>query len=58
MEVLKTAGGMLNFFNSLSNGTLIELAQNDWRSLELLCSVLTIDLQLLEEKTLYDKDVI
>ena len=48
---LKITGGVLNFFNNISDDILIELTQNDWDSLELLCSALTIDLQLLKENS-------
>jgi|TARA_B110000503_G_scaffold56017_1_gene89858 hypothetical protein len=44
-----TTGSSLSFFDSLPDDVLIELAQNNWRSLELLCAAITVDLQLLKE---------
>ena len=44
-----TTGSSLSFFDSLPDDVLIELAQNNWRSLELLCDAITVDLQLLKE---------
>ena len=49
-----TTGSSLSFFDSLPDDVLIELAQNNWYSLELLCSALTIDLQLLKENSYED----
>ena len=54
MELSITTGGVLSFFNNISDEVLIELAQNNWYSLELLCSALTIDLQLLKEGSYED----
>jgi len=39
----------LEFFLSLPDDVLIEIALNDWESLEKLCSSLSLDLQLMEE---------
>ena len=37
-------------FNSLSEETLIQIADKDWESLERLCIALTLDIQLIKEE--------
>lgn len=39
----------IEFFLSLPDDLLVEIALKDWESLEKLCVALTIDLQLLRE---------
>ena len=39
----------LEFFLSLPDDVLIEIALKDWESLEKLCSSLSLDLQLMKE---------
>jgi hypothetical protein len=45
--------GIIDIFNSLSDETLIQIAENDWESLERLCWALTIDVQLLKQEIEY-----
>jgi len=40
----------LKFFYSIPDDVLVNIALNDWESLEALCAGLSIDLYLLEEK--------
>jgi hypothetical protein len=49
MEASKKTGWVLDFFNSIPDDILVEIAQSSWDSLESLCDALTIDLQLLKE---------
>tara|TARA_R110000822_G_scaffold180992_1_gene320675 strand:+ start:70 stop:252 length:183 start_codon:yes stop_codon:yes gene_type:complete len=42
-------GGALNFFLSIPDDLLVQIAKNDWESLENLCIALTIDVQLMKE---------
>ena len=37
------------FFYGLPDNILVEIAENDWEGLELLCKALSIDLQLEKE---------
>ena len=37
------------FFYGLPDNVLVEIAENDWEGLELLCKALSIDLQLEKE---------
>lgn len=39
----------IEFFLSIPDELLVEIASNDWESLERLCWALSIDLQLLKE---------
>jgi len=39
----------LEFFLSIPDDLLVEIAVKDWESLEMLCIALTMDLQLLKE---------
>jgi hypothetical protein len=41
--------GALEFFDSLPDEVLVEIALNDWPALISICSALSIDLQLLKE---------
>jgi hypothetical protein len=40
----------LEFFLSIPDDLLVEIAVKDWESLEMLCIALTMDLQLLKEE--------
>jgi hypothetical protein len=50
---MKIKGGAFEFFQTLPDKLLLEIAINDWESLEKLCMALTIDVQLLKE-SLYE----
>lgn len=39
----------IEFFYSIPDDILVEIALNDWAALELLCAALAIDLQILKE---------
>jgi hypothetical protein len=39
----------IEFFYSIPDDLLVEIALKDWESLEKLCTALTLDLQLLRE---------
>jgi len=41
--------GALEFFFSIPDEILVEIAKNDWEALEKLCIALTLDLQLIRE---------
>jgi len=41
--------GSIEFFLSIPDELLVEIATYDWESLEKLCVALTIDLQLIKE---------
>ena len=43
------AGDAIEFFMSLPNDVLVEIADKDWEALERLCSALALDIQLLKE---------
>jgi hypothetical protein len=45
--------GTIEFFQSLPDDLMVQIAINDWRSLERLCFALTLDIQLLKE-SLYE----
>lgn len=40
----------IEFFHSIPDDILIEIALKDWKSLEALCQGLSIDIQLLKEE--------
>lgn len=40
----------IEFFYSIPNDVLVEIALKDWKSLETLCQGLAIDIQLQKEK--------
>ena len=42
-------GDAVEFFMSLPNEVLVDIASNDWKALESLCSALSLDIQLLNE---------
>jgi hypothetical protein len=50
---MKIEGGVLEFFQTIPDDTLVQVAINDWKSLERLCFALTLDIQLLK-KSLYE----
>jgi hypothetical protein len=50
---MKIKGGVFEFFQTISDNLLIQIAINDWESLERLCFALTLDIQLLKE-SLYE----
>ena len=41
--------GALEFFLSIPDDLLVEIATHDWKSLERLCTALTLDLYFLKE---------
>jgi hypothetical protein len=49
------SGNVIEMFNSLSEETLIQIADKDWESLERLCIALTLDIQLLREEIEYSR---
>ena len=49
---MKIKGGASEFFQTLPDDLLIQIAMQDWESLERLCIALTIDIQLLKEESL------
>ena len=49
MKIDQSVGSSLEFFMSLPDDVLIQIALNDWQSLEQLCTALTLDIQLLNE---------
>lgn len=46
---MKIDGGAIEFFESIPNDLLIQIAYNDWGALERLCVALTLDIQLVNE---------
>jgi len=44
------SNGFIKFFYSIPDDVLVNIALNDWESLEALCAGLSIDLHLLEEE--------
>lgn len=42
--------GAVEFFLSIPDDLLVEIAMYDWESLEKLCMALSVDLQLLKEE--------
>jgi len=46
---------VIEMFDSLSEETLIQIADKDWESLERLCIALTLDIQLLREEIEYSR---
>ena len=49
-------GGALEFFLSIPDDLLVQIAEKDWESLEHLCNALTLDIQLLKEQGKLDED--
>ena len=49
-------GGSIEFFLSIPDDLLIQIAENDWESLEAICSALTLDIQLLKEQGKLDEN--
>ena len=43
-------GGAIEFFLSIPDDLLIQIAANDWESLKAICNALTLDIQLLKEQ--------
>ena len=46
---MKLDGGALEFFQSLPDDLMVQIAINDWESLERLCVALSLDIQLIIE---------
>jgi hypothetical protein len=46
---MKMDGGALEFFQSLPDDLVVQIAINDWEALERLCIALSIDIQLIIE---------
>lgn len=47
---MKTKMNALSFFDSIPDDVLIQIAINDWESLNRLCMALTLDIQLIKEE--------
>lgn len=47
---MKINGTSVEFFQSIPDDLLIQIAYNDWDALERLCVALTLDVQLLKEE--------
>lgn len=47
---MKTKMSVMSFFDSIPDDVLIQIAMNDWESLERLCIALTLDIQLIKEE--------
>ena len=43
--------GALEFFLSIPDDMLVQIAEHDWESLENICVALTLDIQMLKEST-------
>jgi len=54
---MKIKANALDIFNSLPDELLVQIAYNDPEALEELCMALTLELQLLKEKTNVEKKV-
>jgi hypothetical protein len=48
---MKIKGGVFEFFQTIPDDILMQIAINDWESLERLCFALTLDIQLLKESS-------
>jgi hypothetical protein len=46
---MKLDGGALEFFQSLPDDLMVQIAINDWDALERLCVALSLDVQLIIE---------
>lgn len=46
---MKLDGGALEFFQSLPDDLMVQIAINDWEALERLCIALSLDIQLIIE---------
>lgn len=46
---MKMDGGALEFFQSLPDDLIVQIAINDWEALERLCIALSIDIQFIIE---------
>lgn len=49
-------GGAIEFFLSIPDDLLVQIAENDWESLEAICNALTLDIQLLKEQGKLEED--
>ena len=47
---MKTKLSSISFFDVLSDDVLVQIAMNDWESLERLCMAFTLDIQLVKEE--------
>lgn len=54
---MKIKANALDIFDSLPDELLVQIAYNDPEALEELCMALTLELQLLKEKTNVEKKV-
>lgn len=52
---MKSKDPAIEFFDSIPDQLLIKLAMYDWMSLYKICTILALDLQLLEEE--FDKNL-
>jgi hypothetical protein len=46
---MKIDGGAIEFFQSLPDDLMVQIATNDWEALESLCVALTLDYQMVAE---------
>jgi hypothetical protein len=46
---MKIDGGAVEFFQSLPDDLMVQIAINDWDALERLCIALSLDIQLIIE---------
>ena len=47
---MKINGTSIEFFQSIPDDLLIQIASDDWGALERLCIALTLDIQLINEE--------
>lgn len=47
---MKINGSTIDFFNTLPDELLVEIAENDWESLKNLCMALTLDIELVKQE--------
>jgi len=50
---MKIDGSAIEFFYTMPDDLLVEIAMNDWESLETLCMALTIDTELARQEYEY-----
>jgi len=53
---MKIDGGTIEFFQSLPDDLMVQIALNDWEALERLCVALTLDYQMVVEY--YEREIL
>ena len=48
-QSMRIEGGAIEFFHSIPDEVLVEIALNEWNALEVLCIGYTLDLQIMNE---------